>query len=156
MSAPARPADVVEAARPATTQIHLVDKPGAAQSMIMVGGLGARRSDADYRALEVLNNALGGNFDALARQWGLPPEKAAEAKDDPVPDPDAPKWSGLDVGSPFDYATQATLYVETDLPDPNDAANHADNGVMGKRVKVRGEWKEITSPSFLVVSPAST
>jgi ATP-dependent DNA helicase DinG len=27
----------------------------------------------------------------------------------------------LQLGSPFDYAAQATLYVETDLPEPNDA-----------------------------------
>jgi ATP-dependent DNA helicase DinG len=27
----------------------------------------------------------------------------------------------LHLGSPFDYATQATLYIETDLPEPNDA-----------------------------------
>ncbi|MGH7177060.1 MAG: ATP-dependent DNA helicase, partial [Tepidisphaeraceae bacterium] len=26
----------------------------------------------------------------------------------------------LQLGSPFDYSTQATLYVETDLPEPND------------------------------------
>ena len=26
----------------------------------------------------------------------------------------------LQLGSPFDYATQATLYLETGLPDPND------------------------------------
>ena len=27
----------------------------------------------------------------------------------------------LQLGSPFDYATQATLYLHTDLPDPNDS-----------------------------------
>jgi len=27
----------------------------------------------------------------------------------------------LALGSPFDYSKQASLYVETDLPDPNDA-----------------------------------
>jgi Rad3-related DNA helicase/REP element-mobilizing transposase RayT len=27
----------------------------------------------------------------------------------------------LQLGSPFDYATQATLYIEADLPEPNDA-----------------------------------
>jgi ATP-dependent DNA helicase DinG len=67
--------------------------------------------------------ALGGNFDALARQWGLPPEKAAarsdtEATDDPVPDPDAPKWSGLDVGSPFAHGKSGILYVAKRLPPP--------------------------------------
>jgi len=28
----------------------------------------------------------------------------------------------LQLGSPFDYSTQATLYIETDLPEPNDTA----------------------------------
>ena len=31
--------------------------------------------------------------------------------DDPVPDPEAPKWSGLDVGSPFAHAKSGILYV---------------------------------------------
>ena len=31
------------------------------------------------------------------------------------------KCRTLALGSPFDYANQATLYIETDLPDPNDA-----------------------------------
>ena len=63
--------------------------------------------------------ALGGNFDALARQWGLPPEKRRGGRtDDPVPDPDAPKWSGLDVGSPFAHARSGILYVAKRLPPP--------------------------------------
>ncbi len=32
------------------------------------------------------------------------------------------KEQALQLGSPFDYATQATLYVESHLPDPNDTA----------------------------------
>ena len=76
---------------------------------LWVGGL--LRERLFGRSTVVLTSAtlaLGGNFDALARQWGLPPEKAAAAgdADDPVPDPDAPKWSGLDVGSPFAHAKQ--------------------------------------------------
>ena len=64
--------------------------------------------------------ALGGNFDALARQWGLPPSAAAAGGvDDPVPDPDAPKWSGLDVGSPFAHARSGILYVARRLPPPD-------------------------------------
>jgi hypothetical protein len=34
----------------------------------------------------------------------------------------AEKTRTLQLGSPFDYASQATLYLESDLPDPNDAA----------------------------------
>ncbi|MGQ0483529.1 MAG: ATP-dependent DNA helicase, partial [Pseudonocardia sp.] len=37
---------------------------------------------------------------------------------DPVPDLDAPRWSGLDVGSPFDHARAGILYVAKRLPAP--------------------------------------
>ena len=87
---------------------------------LWVGGL--LRERLFGRSTVVLTSAtlaLGGNFDALARQWGLPPEKAAaDAADDPVPDPDAPKWSGLDVGSPFAHAKSGILYVAKRLPPP--------------------------------------
>jgi ATP-dependent DNA helicase DinG len=78
---------------------------------------------------------LGGSFDALARQWGLPAEQPAEqltgagagtddgaakaAKEtDPVPDPDRPRWSGVDVGSPFQHERAGILYVAKRLPTP--------------------------------------
>ncbi len=48
---------------------------------------------------------LGGTFDAAARTLGLA-------------GPDAPEWTGLDVGSPFDYPKQAMLYVARHLPPP--------------------------------------
>ncbi|NEE03072.1 ATP-dependent DNA helicase [Phytoactinopolyspora halotolerans] len=48
---------------------------------------------------------LGGSFEAAAGAFGLTGEKA-------------PAWRGLDVGSPFDYAKQAILYVARDLPTP--------------------------------------
>jgi ATP-dependent DNA helicase DinG len=88
---------------------------------LWVGGL--LRERLFGRSTVVLTSAtlaLGGNFDTLARQWGLPPEKAADAggQNDPVPDPDAPKWSGLDVGSPFVHARSGILYVAKRLPPP--------------------------------------
>ncbi len=92
---------------------------------LSVGGLLRERLFGERTV--VLTSAtltLGGSFDALARQWGLPPEKAApkaEAEanaEDPVPDPDAPRWSGLDVGSPFEHARAGILYVATRLPSP--------------------------------------
>ncbi|HEX4250069.1 MAG TPA: ATP-dependent DNA helicase [Pseudonocardia sp.] len=77
---------------------------------------------------------LGGSFDALARQWGLPATPPAEqpsadgaaagdpATDvpakDPVPDPDRPRWSGVDVGSPFQHERAGILYVAKRLPTP--------------------------------------
>nr|WP_240506531.1 ATP-dependent DNA helicase [Thermoactinospora rubra] len=46
--------------------------------------------------------ALGGTFDALARQWGL-----ADGE-----------WQGIDVGSPFDHQRSGILYVAKHLPQP--------------------------------------
>ena len=68
---------------------------------------------------------LGGTFDALARQWGLPPEQrqgqqadgAATAKEAPH-DKSEIRWSGLDVGSPFDHAKSGILYLAKHLPPP--------------------------------------
>jgi zinc protease len=45
-----------------TRAIYLVDKPGANQSVVVAGGLGAPRSTPDYVPLEVTNNVLGGLF----------------------------------------------------------------------------------------------
>jgi zinc protease len=42
--------------------IYLVDKPGAPQTMVLVGSAGASRSTPDYVPLEVMNNVLGGLF----------------------------------------------------------------------------------------------
>jgi zinc protease len=42
--------------------IYLVDKPGAAQSVITIGQIGVDRSNADYFPLQVMNNMLGGQF----------------------------------------------------------------------------------------------
>ncbi len=87
---------------------------------LWVGGL--LRERLFGRSTVVLTSAtlaLGGNFDVLARQWGLPPGAAAAAgPDDPVPDPDAPRWSGLDAGSPFAHARSGILYVARRLPPP--------------------------------------
>lgn len=48
---------------------------------------------------------LGGSFDAVAGTIGLRGEGA-------------PRWQGLDVGSPFDYPRQAIAYVAAHLPPP--------------------------------------
>lgn len=42
--------------------LYLIDKPGAAQSVILVGRVGAARRSPDYHALELLNAVLGGQF----------------------------------------------------------------------------------------------
>lgn len=62
-----KPAAVPEGAMapaPARTgaQIYLVDRPGAAQSVLNIGTVGVPRSTPDYFALQVLNTILGGQF----------------------------------------------------------------------------------------------
>lgn len=43
-------------------RIWLVDKPGAAQSVIRIGRVGPNRQAPQYHALEVMNTLLGGSF----------------------------------------------------------------------------------------------
>ena len=50
-------------ARPAT-RVVLVDKPGAPQSVIAVGGPGFDRRSPDYPAITLMNAILGGSFSA--------------------------------------------------------------------------------------------
>ena len=49
---------------PSTTQakIIIVDKPGAPQTQLRVAAIGAARSSPDFRAMQVMNLALGGLF----------------------------------------------------------------------------------------------
>ncbi len=57
------PAMTVPPAVPLTkTKIYLIDKPGAAQSVVIAGNLGIPRSSPDYYAIQVMNNVLGGMF----------------------------------------------------------------------------------------------
>lgn len=57
------PAERVEAAPQVRGRtVHLVDKPGAAQSIILIGRIGAARTSEDYHTLEVMNTILGGSF----------------------------------------------------------------------------------------------
>ncbi len=44
------------------TTVYLVDKPGAAQSVIRIGHPGVDRSGPDYYPLQVMNTLLGGSF----------------------------------------------------------------------------------------------
>jgi ATP-dependent DNA helicase DinG len=94
---------------------------------LWVGGL--LRDRLFGRSTVVLTSAtltLGGTFDALARQWGLPAQ--SDVADGPVtgeagrPACDTadtvPRWTGLDVGSPFQHARSGVLYVARRLPPP--------------------------------------
>jgi predicted Zn-dependent peptidase len=48
--------------------VHLIDKPGAAQSSVRIGVVGAPRSTADYFPLVVMNTVLGGAFTSRLNQ----------------------------------------------------------------------------------------
>ena len=99
---------------------------------LQVGGLLAERLFKPRTV--VLTSAtltLGGSFEPLARQWGLPQlgtsdavAQAAVQPGDPaaasaaVDEPGELDWTGLDVGSPFDHRRSAILYVARHLPPP--------------------------------------
>lgn len=92
-----------------------VPRPG--RSLLRVAPMsvsGLLRTRLFANTTAVLTSAtltLGGNFDAMARNWGLGgfSEDGESAK---------PGWRGLDVGSPFDHAKSAILYVAKHLPPP--------------------------------------
>jgi zinc protease len=62
-----KPADVPAVSMPTVAArdkaaIYIVDKPGAAQSVISIGQVGVPRTTEDYFALQVMNSILGGQF----------------------------------------------------------------------------------------------
>ncbi|MCC3763875.1 ATP-dependent DNA helicase [Glycomyces sp. TRM65418] len=71
---------------------------------------------------------LGGRFDIVARNLGLPVDKpdkkkagksdAASGEGERSEGASGVGWSSLDVGSPFDYRKQGILYVAASLPRP--------------------------------------
>jgi len=123
---------VPDSRRPDTLRIAPLD----------VGGLLADKLFGRRRV--VLTSAtlsLGGSFQPLARQWGLPPPGSAEVADPEsatistagpaaggdgsggpgsagAAEPGRLDWTGLDVGSPFDHHRRGILYVARHLPPP--------------------------------------
>ncbi|WP_344588830.1 ATP-dependent DNA helicase [Actinomadura vinacea] len=102
---------------------------------IGVGGL--LRTTLFEQRTAILTSAtltLGGSFEPLARQWGLPsldaaagqtPQDAKAAAEGlartATKDGEKEKevvWSGLDAGSPFDHPRSGILYVARHLPQP--------------------------------------
>lgn len=74
--------------------------------------------------------AVGDDFDAFAWRVGLRPDESADGAvadgDDAGAGPDGDdrarvRYEALDVGSPFDYRSQAILYCAAHLPDPRAA-----------------------------------
>ena len=57
-----------DAAAAKTRQVYVIDKPGAPQSQIVIGGVGVPRSTPDYFPLQVLNTLLGGSFTSRLNQ----------------------------------------------------------------------------------------
>lgn len=98
------------------------DEPGRVTlrvAPLQVGGLLA--SKLFGRRTVVLTSAtlaLGGSFEPLARQWGLPAEQVHP--DQPVESADVHplEWTGVDVGSPFDHPRSGILYIARHLPPP--------------------------------------
>lgn len=75
------------------------------------GLLRTRLFDHTTAVLTSATLSLGGNFDAMARAWGL-------AKPDDSEGTTTPGWRGIDVGSPFEHAKSGILYVAKHLPPP--------------------------------------
>lgn len=57
-----------DAAPAKTRQVYIVDKPGAPQSQIVIGGVGVARTTPDYFPLKVLNTLLGDSFTSRLNQ----------------------------------------------------------------------------------------
>ncbi|MGH7537827.1 MAG: M16 family metallopeptidase [Gemmatimonadales bacterium] len=62
------PVAPVQPPAPVGRAFYLVDKPGAAQSVIRIGHVGVPRSTPDHFVLEVLNTILGGSFTSRLNQ----------------------------------------------------------------------------------------
>lgn len=96
-SAPASPlskpdAEAVAAPPRPATRVILVDKPDAAQSVILIGAPGLERDTPDFAALQVLNTLLGGSFssrlnDILREQRGYSYGAGSGWSFSPVPGP---------------------------------------------------------------------
>jgi ATP-dependent DNA helicase DinG len=128
--------DVVWLDKPFVAEGRPRRPPALHVAPIGVGGL--LRSTLFDRRTAILTSAtltLGGSFEPLARQWGLPPldgergdasgpvggdgAQSGDAKGAGAEQDDGKvAWSGLDAGSPFDHARSGILYVARHLPQP--------------------------------------
>jgi predicted Zn-dependent peptidase len=66
--APGAQAAPAPASPPTPRAFYLIDKPGAAQSVVRIGHVGPPRDTPDYFALQVLNTILGGAFTSRLNQ----------------------------------------------------------------------------------------
>lgn len=65
---PFAPTTLPEAPQVARRNVVIVDKPGAAQTTVMIGWLGVERRTPDYYTLQVLNTILGDSFTSRLNQ----------------------------------------------------------------------------------------
>ncbi|MFD0903087.1 ATP-dependent DNA helicase [Actinomadura sediminis] len=124
--------DVVWLEKPFVPEGRPRRPPALHVAPIGVGGL--LRTTLFEQRTTVLTSAtltLGGSFEPLARQWGLPPLEGGAPRDARTAaeglavtatgkDEKESKvaWTGLDVGSPFDHPKSGILYVARHLPQP--------------------------------------
>ncbi len=134
------------AARPDVVWLDLPGDPEARHpptlrvAPLAVGGLLAERLFGRRTvALTSATLSIGGSFEPLARQWGLPAagqehqddaphredredredrEGGEDRQDGQDAGPHPLTWSGIDVGSPFDHPRSGILYVARHLPPP--------------------------------------
>ncbi|OZF31834.1 ATP-dependent helicase [Rhodococcus sp. 14-2483-1-1] len=92
---------------------------------LSVGGLLRARLFAESTV--VLTSAtltVGGSFDGLAVNWGLPAETPSRSDTamasgvEPPSDTGSIRWNSLDVGSPFDHARAGIMYIAKHLSPP--------------------------------------
>jgi zinc protease len=87
-----RPANEITTPTAAATRVILVDKPGAPQSVVIIGAPGVDRDNPDYPAIQLLNTILGGSFssrlnDILREQRGYSYGAGSGWSFSPVPGP---------------------------------------------------------------------
>ena len=92
--------------------------------------------------------ALGGTFEPVARTLGLltgpapvpAPRTSADGTGDATDAPGVVRgWSGIDVGTPFDYARQGILYIAKHLPAPGrEPATDAQLDVVAELIEAAG------------------
>ncbi|MEE2032881.1 ATP-dependent DNA helicase [Rhodococcus chondri] len=92
---------------------------------LSVGGL--LRTRLFGESTVVLTSAtltVGGSFDGLAVNWGLPPQAPSRSDTtsasgaEPPADTGDLKWNAVDVGSPFDHPKAGIFYIAKHLPPP--------------------------------------
>ncbi len=123
--------DVVWLEKPFVQEGRPKRPPALHVAPIGVGGL--LRTTLFEQRTAILTSAtltLGGSFEPLARQWGLPSLEEGAPRDARAAAEGLARtatqkgeetevvWSGLDAGSPFDHPKAGILYVARHLPQP--------------------------------------